>query len=66
MTNRELMIEASILCVVMLTATLLWFKYYIQPRDAFLTDVMDCMTTIENHTEYGYNICSERVREARM
>ena len=42
---------------------LIWFKLYIQPREAELYEIMDCMTEKgEIDPQLAYNICSKELK----
>ena len=37
-----------------------WFKIYVQPNDAFLREVMDCMG--DNMSERAYALCASQLK----
>lgn len=66
MTNKDAVFEAAIFTIVVLMVGVLWFNFYVTPREEFLNSVMDCMDEIQDSSQEGYTSCAERVREARM
>lgn len=45
-------------------AAVLWFVFYVQPRDQFLHDVMDCMG--DDVSEPAYQRCAEEIHASTV
>lgn len=51
----------SMTLIVLMTLYLLW----VRPYNQFLNQTMDCMTSIDDHSENGYNQCAQLVRNSQ-
>lgn len=70
MGNNQRMTDIVIFVGAGLLIGLIWFKIYVEPRDEFLMEVAECMSTVEEQLvtsngqvdpESSYALCSNIV-----
>jgi len=55
---------AGITVAIVAVATLGWFFMYVQPREEFLGQVMECMGN--DNSEAAYDRCAEEIRTSAV
>ncbi len=61
--NKEIM-SSVVFAAFVLTAGTAWYFAWVRPNTERMYSIMDCMTEIGDHTEYGYSVCVDRLNES--
>ena len=54
-------IAELVLFMFILTSAGFWYRVWVEPHDAFLGSVVDCMNDAGQNSRYAYDTCVEEV-----